>query len=333
MKEKIVLNYIKKYIKEHNPGDKLPSESSISKELDIPTYIVRNCIFLYREKGLIRTKRGGGSYITKYKKDKYIFITAGKNETLGIPGASANIVFSLLTDIIEKTNYLSYKHLTDEKGQIPIPISKIAGVISFRQNTMNTEEFEKHAIPIIDFADFKDFTNPTIYLNYQRYFFLLVEIINKYNFKNPLFFTLLNEIEESSPRSFTLQTTNRYFEQKYRLKYIQVLPNMSSSKKIVEDALSTIDFKPDLFIFLDDAIYKGARDIITQNKIYKDTKIITYSNEDIEFPDNVCRISFDLKKASEEAVQLLLQLINKETVLKPNVPINPYIINEEILNV
>ena len=221
--------------------------------------------------------------------------------------------------------------MTEEKSQIPIPISKIAGVISFRQNTMDTEELEKEAIPIIDFADFKDFTNPTIYLNYQRYFFLLVEIINKYGFKNPLFFTLLNQIEESSPRSFTLQTINRYFEQKYRLKYIQVLPNMSSSKRIVENALSNIEFKPDLFIFLDDAIYKGAKDVINNNDIYKNSKIITYSNEDMTFPDNVCRVSFDLKKASKEAVKLLLQMINKETVLKPNIPINPYIINEEAL--
>ena len=97
MNTDIVIKYIKNYILEHNPGDKLPGESAIAKELNVPVYIVRGAIFLYREKGLIRTKKGSGSYITKYKKDKYILISANKNETLGITGSSAKIVLNFLT--------------------------------------------------------------------------------------------------------------------------------------------------------------------------------------------------------------------------------------------
>ena len=100
---------------------------------------------------------------------------------------------------------------------------------------------------------------------------------------------------------------------------------MKSSNYVVEHALSfsEVGFIPEVYIFLDDTIYKGALDVIKNSKFMQQVKIITHSNEDIEFPDNVCRITFNLDEVAQKSSELMMSLLNREQLLDYVLPINP----------
>ena len=145
------------------------------------------------------------------------------------------------------------------------------------------------------------------------------------------YFFLCSSLE--NPYKKLLFSVLWYFYTRFRLKYVQATTNMKNASKIVDEAFANLDFIPDLFVFLDDVIYKGAIDIINNDKKrYRNSKIITLSNEDMNFPDNVCQITFDPPSVAEKAFDLLYKLINKEYISEPIIYIDPILINEERLN-
>ena len=90
---------------------------------------------------------------------------------------------------------------------------------------------------------------------------------------------------------------------------------------------------PDLIIFLDDNQYKLALPTLIANKnFFANTKIITqYSFVGEETEPNTCKISFNLNQLAKEGVNLLIDLINKETISDYNIFIHPTVENEEAL--
>ncbi|MBQ7256706.1 MAG: hypothetical protein IJS60_03320 [Abditibacteriota bacterium] len=332
VREKLVNEYIDNFIKHNVKGTKLPSETSIANELNVPKSLVRSSIFYYRQKGFIKTKNGAGSYISLSQSNKYILLSFEDELLDGTVGSGKKAFLDSLYSLASKSSFIPYIYNFYENNidKLPIPLSQIAGNISIF-NEGNYFRSLSGDIPNVNIGDFIS-QSYIVYLDYPQLYSYIFDIINKYNFKNPLFFTMIYNIKQNLNRSFITNSMNRYIEKKYRLKYVQSTTNMKNASKIVDEAFANLDFIPDLFVFLDDVIYKGAIDIINNDKKrYRNSKIITLSNEDMTFPDNVCQITFDPPSVAEKAFDLLYKLINKEYISEPIIYIDPILINEEIL--
>ncbi len=330
--EKIIKSYIDNFLKHNTPGTKLPTEVSIANDLNLPRNLVRSCLFYYKQNGYIRTRRGSGSYISPKKNKKSILLSYEDESLIGMVGSGKKAFLDSLLSIINKSSFVPYVYEFNKNNidKLPISLSQIAGSISIF-NEHNYSKSLTENFPNVNIGDFVP-GSYVCYLNYPKLYSYIFEIINKYNFQNPLFFAMIFNIKENLNRSFIYNAMNREIERKFRLKYVQATTNMRNASKIVDEAFSHLDFIPDLFVFLDDVIYKGAIDIINNDKKrYRNSKIITLSNEDMTFPDNVCQITFDPPSVAEKAFDLLYKLINKEYILEPIIYIDPILINEERL--
>ncbi|MBQ7257659.1 MAG: winged helix-turn-helix transcriptional regulator [Abditibacteriota bacterium] len=337
-KSQNIYDYLVEYIKDHKPGDKLPSENSLSRELNISRNTIRSAIFSLSEKGYIKTKHGSGSYITNPKiksQKKYILISADKDRTLGLFGYAHRTIMNKINEYLKAKNYNPYIYLIDDenKNKLPFDINDIAGYFALPENKFNYDLLKKAKIPRVNVGDYVTYNYPAVIMNYQKYFFLLEELVQKYNLKNIVVLTLVDHIKENYPHTFTSYAINRYYEKKYYLRSVSPSPDMKSSNYVLEHAIgiNTCPFVPETFIFLDDTIFKGAIEVFKHSDRLKHSKIITHSNEDIEFPDNVCRISFNLDEVAQKSSELMISLLNKEPLIEYILPINPYLINEEAL--
>ena len=341
-KKEIVTEYIKSLIKKNNlkEGDKIPSEPEIMKTLNVSRFTVREGINTLQKENLIETLHGSGSYIKNITHEKkYILIVSDDICITGTARESYRFILNELKNRINELGYIPYYYIDREKGdilkEIPKIISETLGVISVHGTERTLEKLYSFDIPIVSalYATAREYSS--VMPNYTLIFNILINIINKHKLKKLLIFSINHTIHRIEKDNFIMYAMDAYFK-KYDFVSVSFSENLPSAISSFRNKMSSLKYIPDAVIFLDDTIFNNVFPTFKDyDNILTKTKIITHSSgyrQDWGNSYNICRLEFDLKDMAQKTISLLLKKINKEQINKPNIYINPKIINEKIFS-
>jgi len=336
-----VIDYIKDNIScgKWKEGDKILSKYQLSEYLKVSPNTIQSAITKLIYEDVLETVNGSGTYIKKHNKPKKIIITA--NDAIFFYDIS-NFYRIVIYDIKEKLEKLGYNaiiHIEKSKKKpvlwsynatiddFNIPLDEIAGVISFSSSRNICDYFISNNIPLV--SDFLS-EYPYVFFDYNDFFQKAYDLIDKY-IKSPI---LIIEYNHTDKRYDLTYSFHKNYNKEANYIIVEMNNKNKNITKQIDNELKKIDYIPNGILFTDDTLFSNTLPLFDKYKhIFKNTKIITHSNNDQSYPENykICRINFLPEECSDANINLLLKLINKETILKPNYAFKGKIINEELL--
>jgi len=319
MKKQNVIDYINKQIEEGRwkEGDKIFSEWQFTNELKVSAGTVREALKYLTNKGVIRTVKGSGSYVTKTEPEgkKSILILTNKNTMTH----SDNIyikLFHILTKKIQNAGYtpLAYSNevfsLEETFGD---KFKEIGGVICLFPNKKDLNFIKKKQLPIVNAIFINAFAEPTVIIDYNDLIVKVLNIIEEKKYKKVLVFPYY--VPQNKPHS-----NNAFLvADKYFSKYTVMPPMHKDQEVAMTKIIQKIDYTPDLMVFLDEHLYNLAKHPIERNEFLKNTKIITH-NSFFEINDpTVTKITFDLDEIASKGLNLLIKQMKGEYISDYNI--------------
>ncbi|MBQ7257205.1 MAG: winged helix-turn-helix transcriptional regulator [Abditibacteriota bacterium] len=351
-KRDIIINYIKDNINsgKYKPNSKIMSEADFAYYLKISRAIVREALSILENQGIIYRIRGSGTFISENinLKKNYIIIHVNETALTNDLGNFNKILIELLKEKITQNNYVPYlyietynqKHINFKKFNkdfkhidfnFTLNIDDIAGIIYISKPDFDF--FEKLSSPKVTINTLNDrYSN--IAIDYLYFYKELTGLISKYKFKNIVFFTFKMYEFLFHNQDIINYAMLRYFKDQYQVYEIEISQKSIDIVNQLHKDFSKIKKSPDCFVFLHNVLYQNALNIFPEyEKIITPSKIITHSNNDEVYPDKykICRLSYNIKDFSDNAVNLLLKLINKDYIDLFNIFLKCEIINEEVL--
>ncbi|MBQ7257096.1 MAG: GntR family transcriptional regulator [Abditibacteriota bacterium] len=334
-KKELVKQHLYNLIRTLNEGDKIPSEASIMKELNVSRFTVRSAIGDLLNENVIFTQNGVGSFVQYREHKKIVLVLLEDNLLVGRLRKTYKVLYNMIIEKLELKGYNPI-YYSDKDDKVMDFVKKnqknILGVIAVHCNEDLLKEINSYGIPIVYTHKSTCTVYPTIIVDYNDFFKKLNMLIHKYKFKDILFFSfkyVLNK--KDSKEGFFMYTINNYFS-KYNLNYIPFSLNVASALSIFRSAMNKLKKAPDAIIFLDDNIFNTCVPLFKEfENIISNTKIITQSNGFIESEYDLCCIEFNLEESVEKTIGLLENINKNNYCGECNLYIKPSVINEEIL--
>ncbi|MBQ7257818.1 MAG: GntR family transcriptional regulator [Abditibacteriota bacterium] len=331
-KKEFLKSYIREKInnKEWLSGNKIPVESALQEEFSLSRNTVRNALRDLIVEGLLFAKQGSGYFVneTEHKKKPIIVIVSNQYAKTREMHKTFNNVVDLLK---KKIVAIGYEPLDIIAYKEPIlDYDKIAGCISLCGNEYDVCEFVRRKIPVVTFEYKEQF--PSVITDNINFYFQLKYLFKKYSFKNILIFSYKNNIN----KRFNLEFVRYAIEKNlsvYNLVLNPITSNHINYSDIFKRAVKKQKKAPDVIVFMDDSLYLNYKPLFDQYDVFKKTKIITHSSQNIKIDESykVCLIEYDLNELSQKAVDLMKKLIDKEYIEEYNIKIKSKIKNEKAL--
>ncbi|MBQ7257200.1 MAG: GntR family transcriptional regulator [Abditibacteriota bacterium] len=311
-------------------GTKIYSEYQFKEMFKVSSGTVRSAIKELSDKHILKTIHGSGSYVLSSKEKKSILILT--NQTIAyLINSNYRKLLDLLKEEIYKKGYTPICYANSGftlEETLTDKIKDIAGIIAVYPDMKDLYSLKRKNIPIVNAIQSYPCPEPTVLINWERFFQTLKKLIKKYNFRKISVIGPKTDMEKSNIKEEIHGIVLEHYFQKYDFNTADY-NNEAEINKII----TRYKTPPELIIFLDDNQYKLALPTIKANKsFFENTKIITeYSYLGSETEPNTCKICFNLNQIAKEGVNLLVNLINKETINDYNVFIHPTVENEEAL--
>ena len=333
-KEKLI-KYIKDNIKsgKYKPGDKILSEPMFSEYFGISRTTVRDALEVLLKEGLVEKRVGNGTFI-KDQAIKYIIIAITEFDFFNQAGKFFSIFIKRMKEEISNMGYKAVITLLDTNGKEDTDIFQhitqkpedVIGLINIA-NDKTYSTLEERNIPIIQII--KE-TSPYPFIKFDLFDYLATtkKLLDKYKLKNIQVYTY--PIKSYFP---IYQITLKDFFGKNIIEIPQEKTN-KDLVKIIERHIINIKTPPDAIVFLDNTLYSTCQTLFPTYNIFKNTKIITHSNNDELFPENydICRLTYNVEDYISTTTQLLKDLLSKKQPTKTTYTIDFTIIGEEKLN-
>ena len=339
-KTETVKEYIKRNItnKIWEERDKIYSESELMKELSVSRCTVRNAIKDLVNENILETVNGLGSFVKVKNINKpYIIIVVNEVAIIGNSKITFKYISEKLKTIIAEKQFIPIYYVDSKKKNIieelGDKINKIAGAISVHATDISLTRLLNHNIPVVSSTVIFSREYPSVIINYGVFSNIILKLLNKYNLKNVLIFSIKNTIRKIQEETIVAYGFDKIFD-KYNNIKIPISINQASVPSYFRNTLNNLKYIPDAVCFQDDTIFNLCLPIFDEYKhIFKNTKIIaqTSSYKDYNTEYNICKIEFDLEKVANESINLLLNIINNKFLTKHNILINPNVINEKAL--
>lgn len=334
MKKDLVINFILENINSGKwiEGSKIYSEYQFQKALNVSCGTVRSAVKELNSKNILKTVHGSGTYVkTNVKKNnKYILILT--NET--ILNVQKSIFFKIINLI---------KSYIEEKGYIPLCYSKsafsieesfntiineICGVITLFPEKKEIDFFKNKKIPVIHAISSFPAPEPSVVVDYEKFYQIVKELIAKYNFKDILFFFYKKDTAKKNIKNDLIFL---FIEQCFS-GYDKITVKSDNDEKDIVRKVNAIKKIYECIVFIDESIYGNAKYTLKLNPKTYNTKIITQSSFIGEEPEkNVCKLIFDINRLAKENVDLIIKLIEHKHISEYNIFIPPIIENEDSL--
>lgn len=334
-----VINYIKENISSNKwkEGDKIFSKYQLSEYLDVSPNTVQTAITKLIYDNVLETINGSGTYVKKH--NTTIIISANESIFLfdmrdfyrkviyDIREKLDKMGYNTIIDLEKnpKKNYLWYHNTTT--SEINIPLNEIAGVISFNFSKNICEQFVSNNIPVV--SNFLS-EYPNVYFDYNSFFQTSYDLIEKYIKTTPL----IIEYEKTDNKYDLSYSFYKNYNKEAKYIIVKISNKNKNITKQIDQALSKLDYIPEGIFFTDDTLFINTLPLFDKySNIFKKAKILTHSNNNQSYPENykICRINFVPEEYSDANINILLKLINKEILLKPNFSFQGKIIHEELL--
>lgn len=333
MKKDLVISYIIDRIDSGKwpEGSKIYSEYQLQQALKVSCGTVRSAIKELNHKNILKTVHGSGTYVkTNVKKNnKYILILTNDN----ILSVQKNIFFKIVGLIKEYIEERGYIPLCYSKNTFTIEdsfntiINDISGVITLFPEKREIDFCKNKRIPVVHAISSYPAPEPSIVVDYERFFQNIKELLAKYRLNDVFFFfDKINYNKKHLKNDLIFLFLEQYFS-----KYDHVRVRNYVEKEICK-AVNSIKKSYDCIVFMDESIYQNAKYTLKQNPNTSNTKIITHSSFiGQEEEKNVCRLVFDIKRIARENVDLIIKLIEHKPISEYNIFIPPIIENENCL--
>ena len=333
-KEK-VLAFINENIKsgKYTKGTRIMSEPMLSEYLKVSRYSVREALKDLFIEGIIERRSGSGTYITDKLGEKYIIIAITEFDFFNQTGKFFSIFIERMKEEISNMGYKAVITLLDTNGKEDIDIFQhitqkpedVIGLINI-SNDKTYSTLEERNIPIIKFiAETSPY--PSVKFNLFDYLIATKKLLDKYNLNNIQVYTY-------PYKTYTplYQIILKNLFGKDLIEIPQDKTNKSLATKI-ERHIKNIKTPPDAIVFLDNTLYSACQTLFPTYNILKNTKIITHSNNDEQFPENydICRLAYNIEDYISTTTQLLKDLLSKKQPTKTTYTIDFTIIGEENL--
>lgn len=333
-KSQIVVDYIKSQINDNKLklGEKIPTEKELGSLLNLSHTTIRNGLKILADEKIIVTKQGSGSYINNQLKDTILILISEFSIFDTINNFHIEIINNLKEEISKK-NYIPSVFI-DKKNEgfsQNINYEKLAGVICLSGMSFDLKVFEEKNIPIVSMPP-KYIKYPTVCLGNDSLYNNIIGLIKKYNFENSIIifykfnFEVFNKDIQNDPIN--------YIKNNYNYLEIPYTSNRNFIKNKIIHYIENLEDTPGCICFLDNTIYQIAQTIFDDYEdIFKNTKIITHSNNYEVFPSDykICRFSVNVSDFTNEIIDLIFKLINNERILSPTRIIQAQIIDEHKL--
>lgn len=346
-KKDIIIQFIQENIDKgiYKAGSRIMSESDMAERFHIARMTVRNAIDILVSQGIIIKKHGSGNYISsKIFKKKYIIIAPNAEFFLMETGVIYKQIANMLKQKIIEAGYEPYIYLENHDIQIPdyatsigdINLDMIAGYISFTKSEPFYKLMEDRNIPIVSL--FNEFSEkyPAVNFNNTYLYKTVIDLLQKYNFDNALIFryNYLSKINDYNIDYFCNIGLKEYMDSRYSFCQIIQSKYISEISKQIENKLKTLPSPPQAIVFFDDTLFNGCQSLFHKyNYIFKNTKIITHSNNNEIYSNNmsVCRLTYYSEEIVSKTMHLLLTLIDGKCPSVTNYSVKCSVINEECL--
>ena len=201
MKKNIVINYIIEQIEKGKwkEGSKIFSEYQFQQALKVSCGTVRSAIKELNDKNILETVHGSGTYVRKKvsSQKKYILILTNDN-IMNITNNTYKKLLNKLKILIEEKDYIPLcyaKNTFSVEESFNTIINDIVGVIAIFPERKEIEYFKERKIPIIHGIRSFPESEPSIIVDFEKYFQKLRELTKKYNFNDIVIF--MNKLDFS----------------------------------------------------------------------------------------------------------------------------------------
>ena len=311
-------------------GKKIYSEYQFKELFKVSSGTVRSAIKELSDRKILRTLHGSGSYVLGSKEKKSILILT--NQTIAyLINSNYRKLLDLLKEEIYKKGYTPICYANSGftlEETLTDKIKDIAGIIAVYPDMKDLYSLKRKNIPIVNAIQSYPCPEPTVLINWERFFQTLKKLIKKYHFRNISVISPKTDMEKSNIKEEIHGIVLEHYFQKYDYNSTGY-----SSESEINKIITKYKNPPDLIVFLDDNQYKLALPTIKENKkFFENTKIITqYSYEGEETEPNTCKLIFSNTEIAKEGINLLINLIKGEPVSDYNIFIHSIIENEETL--
>lgn len=340
-KKETVIKFIEENIKsgKYRPGDRIMSEYMISEYMKISRMTVRQGVDYLINKGVLYSVRGSGIYVAKKEKGRYIIISF--NERI-LKNQNSSIYLKIMECLKEKITAEGYEpYLYLEKTgsdtdvilkTIDIDIKNVAGIIGIGGNDIYYVPLAEIGVSCVNIMSYKYNYFPSVNIYNCDILNKITSITEKFE-KVLIFNFRIWELSEVNSEYLETLGRNEYLKNRYRVYELDILDSQENICKSIDEYLKKMDFEPDLFVFLDDNLYKCALPLFPKYDFFKKTKILTHSNGEEIYPDDydICRIEYRKEDFADTAINLLLKQINGEKLSNVGEKINFRLINEDCL--
>ena len=354
-KKQKAIDYIMKQLNDSvwKPGYRLPSETTLAKELGVNRVTVRDAlVYLSSNDYIVKVDNCGHfvheDYIPHNKKT--VLIVNRLSDFTTREGFFSRNLIKHLEYYINKDGYnlnmfvSPYSDIEDVRQNLTpekIKASNIVGAVINVFNEVVADVLIENNIPVVSTRSMSPYNLYGVFCDYFLLASAIKDLLDRYNISKYLMFSFYPEIEyeRRNPNYLIAKGSIYYITDNNTSKNIFVpLPervDVALAQKIFKEAVANIDYVPEALVFEDDLLF----DIISpafkeiDPEIMKNIKLITQANDEREFNVDleVCRVEFNIKEVAQKAWELLYKLINNERVFIPNISIKPKVINEEIL--
>ncbi|MBQ0105777.1 MAG: GntR family transcriptional regulator [Armatimonadetes bacterium] len=338
-KKNDIVELIKKQInsKKLSAGTKLKPEKELASKLNVSRTTLRLALSELENEGLIERKVGDGTYIKNNDKSKYII--------LAIPDIfSKNDIFYTFQYMLAKM-----KNLLKEAGYKTFVYNRESEEDFFSIINIKPEEIELWIsitidkplpeitacnIPIIDVLSLTNY-HYSVSIDFDNLFQTIDSLIEKHSLKKPLIFIMGSEDYKLINLDLYKHGVIEYFRKKYNVILINGDDYTSEERFLtIKEALIENKDTCDSIVFTDDTFYKAIMHYTNAHKeLLQGKKIITHSNypDTIIYPENFCRLEFNLDTLSDEIMKFIDKLKNKEYIASPIITKQIQVINEDAL--
>lgn len=338
-KKELIENYVLDNINNGvwKEGKRILSEADISEKLKCSRNTVREALINLENKGVVERKHGSGTYVKNKKESKYIVLLMYnyyRNEELFyVYQRLAGILQDMITEKGYKIIFYVETVGTSFFDCMKIEPKKIVCFICINR-IYHIYDTVKNKIPVISAFGINQNFCYNVNINATQMFSIFENLINKYEFENPIIF-----IHEPAHNNFESQNVFLYglyyvISQKYRTVRISEEASFQERRNKVKEILDNIHNETDCIVFSDDTFFKSVIPYIPEFiEKHPDIKIITHTNK----PDNmmndfsVCKVSLDLNVFAKKILDLAEKLINKDYISNVNIFCSLTVENENYL--
>ncbi|MBQ0104521.1 MAG: GntR family transcriptional regulator [Armatimonadetes bacterium] len=348
-KRDIVKEYIREKInkEEYKPGQKIMSEPLLAEYLNISRSTVREALKELAFEGVIDKEKGNGTFIKDnsdvLSKKEFILIVSSSDSTEGYIRDNYRYLLNNIKEAVLERGYKPICFINNDlvnlQESMTEILNKTAGIITFiaKKEDVNFIKTLKN-IPVCDTMRTVSGVFPSVIIDYYSAYREFVRLMDKYEPKNSLVFSINHYNENYSALknyfvAFPFEGEKVIFSD-YDFHSVDFFTREDLGLGQIREVLDNLKEVPDSVVFIDDYLFRMTYPLFDEyNHIFSKTKIITQANDKL-MPDDkykICRIVFDFREIAAQTADLLVGQINKEFLRQPNIFIKPQVRDEKNL--